>query len=104
MRIVLIGAGSRSFGLGQVVDVLRCAELRGRDVTLALVDENAHAHLSYVDADLTRLVYAENTGGAWNLTQPDALKIVNRNGDAPDQRNSFTGFRVVVGPKLSPSE
>ena len=41
MRIVLIGAGSRSFGLRQVMDVLLCKELSGRGVTLALVDENA---------------------------------------------------------------
>jgi len=43
MKIVLIGAGSRSFGLAQIVDVLRCRELAGRDVTLGLVDENAEA-------------------------------------------------------------
>ena len=43
MKIVLIGAGSHSFGLGQIADVLRCKELRGRDVTLALVDENPDA-------------------------------------------------------------
>jgi alpha-galactosidase len=43
LRIVLVGAGSRSFGLKQVMDVLRSAELRGRGVTLALVDENAQA-------------------------------------------------------------
>jgi alpha-galactosidase len=42
-KIVLIGAGSRSFGLGQIADILRCKELRGRGVTLALVDENAQA-------------------------------------------------------------
>ncbi len=38
MKIVLIGAGSRSFGRGQVVDALRCRELKGRDVTFTLVD------------------------------------------------------------------
>jgi alpha-galactosidase len=43
VRIVLIGAGSRSFGLRQVMDVLLCRELAGRGVTLALVDENAKA-------------------------------------------------------------
>lgn len=43
MKIVLIGAGSRSFGLNQVADVMRCAELRGRGVTLALVDDNPDA-------------------------------------------------------------
>jgi len=43
MKIVLIGAGSRSFGLGQIADVLRCKELRGRNVTLSLVDDHAGA-------------------------------------------------------------
>jgi alpha-galactosidase len=43
MKIVLIGAGSRSFGLGQVVDVMWSRELRGRGVTFTLVDENAEA-------------------------------------------------------------
>ena len=43
MRIILIGAASRSFGLGQIIDVLRCPDLRGRSVTLALVDGDAAA-------------------------------------------------------------
>jgi len=38
MKIVLIGAGSRSFGRGQIADVLHSKELRGRGVTLTLVD------------------------------------------------------------------
>ena len=38
MKIVVIGAGSASFGLKMVADTLRATELRGRDVTLALVD------------------------------------------------------------------
>jgi alpha-galactosidase len=38
MKIILVGAGSRSFGRGQVVDVLTSEALRDRDVTLALVD------------------------------------------------------------------
>jgi alpha-galactosidase len=43
MKIVMIGAGSRSFGLKRVMDVLLCPELAGKGVTLALVDENAKA-------------------------------------------------------------
>lgn len=43
MKIVLIGAGSRSFGRGQIADLLHARELVGRNVTLALVDENADA-------------------------------------------------------------
>ncbi len=43
MKIVLIGAGSRSFGVGQLADLLQAEELRGRGVTLSLVDENAAA-------------------------------------------------------------
>jgi len=40
MKIVLIGAGSASFGRGQIADVLLSDELRGRNVTLMLVDED----------------------------------------------------------------
>ena len=43
MKIVLIGAGSASFGRGQIVDVLTSAELRGRGASLALVDEDEAA-------------------------------------------------------------
>ncbi len=43
MKIVLIGAGSRSFGPGQIVDILMSGELRGRNVVLSLVDENENA-------------------------------------------------------------
>ncbi len=39
-------------------------------------------------------------GGAWNLSRPDALKIANMSQDAPDRKNSFIGFRVVIGKKL----
>jgi alpha-galactosidase len=39
-KIVLIGAGSRSFGLCQVVDTLRSEELKGRNFTFCLVDQN----------------------------------------------------------------
>lgn len=42
-KIVLIGAGSRCFGLGQVVDILRSKELTGRKFTFALVDQDAAA-------------------------------------------------------------
>ena len=38
VKIVLIGAGSASFGLGTVADVLANERLREHDVTLALVD------------------------------------------------------------------
>ena len=43
MKIVLIGAGSRSFGRGQIADVLQAPELRGRAVRLVLVDADAQA-------------------------------------------------------------
>jgi alpha-galactosidase len=43
MKIVLIGAGSKSFGRGQVVDILSAEELAGRNVELALVDQNEDA-------------------------------------------------------------
>ncbi len=43
MRIVLIGAGSHSFGARQIADVLAAPELRGLGVTLSLVDESEAA-------------------------------------------------------------
>jgi alpha-galactosidase len=42
-KIVLIGAGSRCFGLCQVVDILRSEELTGRNFTFALVDQDETA-------------------------------------------------------------
>ncbi|MBT4503394.1 MAG: hypothetical protein HOC74_37030 [Gemmatimonadetes bacterium] len=43
MKIAIIGAGSGSFGGGMIRDVLVCPELRGRDVTLSLVDIDPEA-------------------------------------------------------------
>jgi alpha-galactosidase len=43
MKIVLIGAGSRSFGGGMVRDILVCQEFRGLAVTLVLVDVDPEA-------------------------------------------------------------
>ncbi len=43
MKIVLIGAGSESFGRGQVVDMMQARELRGRGVELHLVDLDPQA-------------------------------------------------------------
>jgi len=42
-KIVLIGAGSHSFGLCQVMDILRSEELKGRGFTLSLVDTDTAA-------------------------------------------------------------
>jgi len=38
MKIVLIGAGSGSFGRGQIADILQAEDFRGRNVMLTLVD------------------------------------------------------------------
>lgn len=43
MKIVLIGAGSASFGRGQIADLLQARELSGQSVELALVDTDAVA-------------------------------------------------------------
>jgi alpha-galactosidase/6-phospho-beta-glucosidase family protein len=43
MKIVLIGAGSRCFGRGQIADVLQQKELSGRGGELYLVDVDAAA-------------------------------------------------------------
>ena len=43
MKIVLIGAGSASFGLGQIADLLQARELFGHGLELALVDTDAAA-------------------------------------------------------------
>ena len=42
-RIVIVGAGSASFGRGMIVDLLRSQELSGRDLGLWLVDVDADA-------------------------------------------------------------
>ena len=42
-RIVIIGAGSASFGRGMIVDLLSSQELNGRDLSLWLVDVDAEA-------------------------------------------------------------
>lgn len=42
-KIVVIGAGSLSFGRGMVVDLLRSGDLRGRGLTLWLVDVDPQA-------------------------------------------------------------
>lgn len=43
MKIVVIGAGSSSFGRGQIADILQSKDLRGRGVTLSLVDTDESA-------------------------------------------------------------
>jgi len=42
-KIVLIGAGSRCFGFGQIRDILSTPQLQGRNFTLSLVDEDPTA-------------------------------------------------------------
>jgi alpha-galactosidase len=43
MKIVVIGAGSQSFGARQIADIMLASELRGRSVTLSLVDTDGRA-------------------------------------------------------------
>jgi alpha-galactosidase len=43
MKIVLIGAGSMSFGRGQIADLLQAEALAGRGIRLTLVDTDAQA-------------------------------------------------------------
>ena len=43
MKIVIIGAGSASFGSSMIRDLLICPELKGRGATLSLVDTDAAA-------------------------------------------------------------
>lgn len=42
-KIVIIGAGSRCFGLGQIADILQSKELKNRNIRLSLVDINEEA-------------------------------------------------------------
>jgi len=59
MKIVIIGAGSASFGSSIIRDLLICPELKGRGVTLSLVDTDA-ASLDRALAFATKL--KEHTG------------------------------------------
>lgn len=43
MKVVIIGAGSNSFGRGQIIDILNSRELHGRGLTLTLVDTRPDA-------------------------------------------------------------
>jgi len=43
MKIVIIGAGSRSFGRGQVADIFQAKDLNRRDTVLCLVDSDSEA-------------------------------------------------------------
>ena len=43
LKIVIIGAGSKSFGRGAIADTLGCEELRPLDCTLTLVDIDERA-------------------------------------------------------------
>jgi alpha-galactosidase len=43
VKIVIIGAGSHSFGRGQIADLLQAEQLQGKDVRLALVDVDEQA-------------------------------------------------------------
>jgi alpha-galactosidase len=43
MNIVIIGAGSASFGRGQIADLLQAEELQGQNIRLLLVDTDAAA-------------------------------------------------------------
>ncbi len=42
-KIVIVGAGSRCFGLGQIADILQSKELRKKNIRLCLVDINEEA-------------------------------------------------------------
>ncbi len=43
VKIVLIGAGSASFGRGTLADIMACDDLRNYDCTIVLVDINEEA-------------------------------------------------------------
>ena len=53
LKIVIIGAASQSFGRGMIVDFLHANELRGRDLTLWLVDIDPEALVDVGDVGLT---------------------------------------------------
>jgi alpha-galactosidase len=81
MKIVLIGAGSQSFGRGQLADLLGSTELRGRGVTLVLVDQNEAAL-----ALMTKLArrFKEQTGSDLTLES------------TTDRRRALASARYVI--------
>lgn len=64
MKVALIGAGSRSFGTGQIIDVFLSKDLKGKKLTLSLVDEN---EASLERAFSLALNIKEHTGSAFNI-------------------------------------
>ena len=81
MKIVLIGAGSESFGRGQIADMLQCEPLAGRDVTLSLVDTN-EAALTKMHRVAQRM--AEHVGSDFTLEA------------TTDRRDALPGADFVV--------
>ena len=81
MKIVLIGAGSQSFGRGQLADLFQARELRGRGVTVALVDQNEAAL-----ALMTQLArrFKEHTGSDVAIES------------ASDRRRALPGANYVI--------
>lgn len=43
-------------------------------------------------------------GGAWNLSRADALRLSNRISDAPDRKNMYIGFRIVMDAAVDMSK
>ena len=81
MKIVLIGAGSRSFGRGQIADILQARELHGRGLRLVLVDRDEQA-LRRMDRVARRI--AEHAG---------SNAVIEA---APDRRAALGGADYVI--------
>jgi alpha-galactosidase len=81
MRIVLVGAGSHSFGGAQIADILQSTELRGRGISLWLVDEDPLA--------LDRMTRLANRIRAHTGTDVAVEST-------PDRQEALPGARYVI--------
>jgi len=81
LKIVLIGAGSSSFGRGQIADILQAPDLRGRGVVLSLVDTD-EAALSKMTRVAERMREQVGSDVALEAT--------------PDRREALPGADVIL--------
>ncbi|MHB1462976.1 MAG: family 4 glycosyl hydrolase [Armatimonadota bacterium] len=78
VKIVMVGAGSKDFGRGNVVDIMRAEGLRGQGVTLCLHDINESAlDLMYRFAEIVKAHLGADIAVTRSLDREQALTDAN---------------------------